>query len=64
MTCGAVQYNSYTTHYKEAECLRMMVEPFLYNFGVDIVFHGAPQQSSTSLPCINHPGQSCPQDCA
>ena len=38
-----VQYNSYTTHYKEAECLRQMVEPFLYNFGVDIVFHGAAQ---------------------
>ena len=36
----AVQYNSYTTHYKEAECLRQMVEPFLYNFGVDVVFHG------------------------
>ena len=44
MTCYAVQYNSYTTHYKEAECLRMMVEPFLYNFGVDIVFHGASQE--------------------
>ena len=36
----AVQYNSYTTHYKEAECIRQMVEPFLYNFGVDVVFHG------------------------
>ncbi len=35
-----VQYNSYTTHFKEAECLRQQVEPFLYNFGVDIVFHG------------------------
>ena len=44
-----MQYNSYTTHYKEAECLRQMVEPFLYNFGVDIVFHGAPQQLSISL---------------
>ena len=36
----SVQYNSYSTHYKEAECLRQQVEPFLYNFGVDIVFHG------------------------
>lgn len=35
------QYNSYSTHYKEAECLRQMVEPFLYNYGVDIVMHGA-----------------------
>ena len=35
-----MQYNSYTTHYKEAECLRQQVEPFLYNFGVDVVFHG------------------------
>ena len=40
------QYNSYTTHYKEAECLRQMVEPFLYNFGVDVVFHGAAQACS------------------
>ena len=23
-----------------ADCLREMVEPFLYNAGVDIVFHG------------------------
>lgn len=37
-----LQYNSYQTHYKEAECLRQMVEPFLYNFGVDVVFHGEP----------------------
>lgn len=36
----SVQYNSYATHYKEAECLRQQTEPFLYNFGVDIVFHG------------------------
>lgn len=57
-----MQYSSYTTHYKEAECLRMMVEPFLYNFGVDIVFHGASQQLSKSLPCIKDPGQSRPQD--
>ena len=42
----AAQYNSYTTHYKEAECLRQMVEPFLYNFGVDVVFHGAAQACS------------------
>lgn len=39
MTC-IVQYNSYQIHYKEAECLRQTVEPFLYNYGVDIVVHG------------------------
>lgn len=28
------------------DCLLEMVEPFLYNAGVDIVFHGAPLTSS------------------
>jgi hypothetical protein len=35
------QYNSYSTHYRETDCLREMVEPFMYNAGVDIILHGA-----------------------
>ena len=46
----SLQYNSYTTHFKEAECLRQQVEPFLYNFGVDIVFHGEPPTSLFRVP--------------
>ena len=34
-------YNSYSTHYKEFECGRLEIEPFLYANGVDIVLHGA-----------------------
>lgn len=48
----SLQYNSYTTHYKESECLRQMVEPFLYNFGVDVVFHGG------ALSIVSHTGCS------
>ena len=35
------QYNSYQVHYKEFECGRLEIEPFLYANGVDIVMHGA-----------------------
>ena len=38
--CCCAQYNTYSTHYRETDCLRQMVEPFLYNAGVDIVLHG------------------------
>ena len=40
--CAAAvaQYNTYSTHYRETDCLRQMTEPFLYNAGVDIVLHG------------------------
>ena len=34
-------YNSYSTHYKEFECGRQQIEPYLYANGVDIVLHGA-----------------------
>ena len=34
-------YNSYSTHYKEFECGRLQIEPYLYANGVDIVLHGA-----------------------
>lgn len=38
--CACAQYNTYSTHYKETDCLREMIEPFMYNVGVDIVLHG------------------------
>ena len=37
-------YNSYATHYKEFECGRLQIEPFLYANGVDIVMHGEPRK--------------------
>ncbi|EFJ19833.1 hypothetical protein SELMODRAFT_177278 [Selaginella moellendorffii] len=33
-------YNSYKSHYREAECMRQSMEDLLYKFGVDIVFSG------------------------
>lgn len=48
----AVQYNSYTTHFKEAECLRQMTEPFLYNYGVDVVFHGESSDLQGLVPSV------------
>ncbi|KAG8372773.1 hypothetical protein BUALT_Bualt12G0101700 [Buddleja alternifolia] len=33
-------YNSYSSHYQEFECMRLQMEPLLYQHGVDIVFSG------------------------
>eukprot|EP00253_Pinus_taeda_P027647 PITA_27647 len=33
-------YNSYNSHYQEFECLRQQMEDLLYEYGVDIAFHG------------------------
>jgi predicted phosphodiesterase len=33
-------YNSYRSHYREVECMRQSMEALLYNFGVDVMFHG------------------------
>eukprot|EP00249_Psilotum_nudum_P022572 c28570_g1_i1 orf=365-2203(-) len=33
-------YNSYSSHYREAECMRLEMEDLLYDNGVDIVFAG------------------------
>ena len=29
MRCLPAQYNSYSTHYRETDCLREMIEPFM-----------------------------------
>ncbi len=36
-----------------ADCLREMVEPFLYNAGVDIVFHGVSLPYVILQPCVD-----------
>lgn len=33
-------YSSYTSHYREAECMMVAMEDLLYSYGVDIVFNG------------------------
>ena len=47
-------YNSYSTHYKEFECGRQQIEPYLYANGVDIVLHGA-ACSAPGTPANNSP---------
>ncbi|KAK3187877.1 hypothetical protein Dsin_027438 [Dipteronia sinensis] len=33
-------YSTYSSHYREAECMRVEMEDLLYQYGVDIVFNG------------------------
>ena len=33
-------YNSYSSHYQEFECMRQHMEDLLYEYGVDLAFHG------------------------
>ncbi|KAJ7570190.1 hypothetical protein O6H91_01G109600 [Diphasiastrum complanatum] len=33
-------YNSYSSHYREVECMRLEMEDLLYAYGVDVVFSG------------------------
>lgn len=33
-------YNTYVSHYKEVECMRVAMEELLYNAGVDVIFNG------------------------
>ncbi|CAK0783896.1 hypothetical protein CVIRNUC_007096 [Coccomyxa viridis] len=52
-------YNSYSTHYKEADCLRETVEPFLYNAGVDIVLHGHVHAYERNYQTYNYAINGC-----
>ena len=56
-----MQYNTYSTHYKETDCLREMVEPFMYNVGVDIVLHGEHTvlEQNTFPPSFSHCAWQC-----
>lgn len=56
-----LQYNSYSVHYKEAECLRQTLEPFLYNYGVDVVMHGL-SPSVNTLSSYSRRCGSCMSD--
>ncbi|EFJ16756.1 hypothetical protein SELMODRAFT_72909, partial [Selaginella moellendorffii] len=42
-------YNSYSSHYREVECMRLEMEELLYNAGVDIVFNGHVNPSLFSI---------------
>ncbi|KAJ9555549.1 hypothetical protein OSB04_010163 [Centaurea solstitialis] len=33
-------YNTYVSHYKEVECMRVALEELLYDAGIDIIFNG------------------------
>jgi hypothetical protein len=52
-------YNSYSTHYKEFECGRQQIEPFLYQNGVDIVMHGHVHAYERTYPVNNYNVDQC-----
>jgi len=52
-------YNSYSTHYKEFECGRLMIEPYLYANGVDIVMHGHVHAYERTYPINNYAVDQC-----
>ena len=52
-------YNSYSTHYKEFECERQHIEPFLYANGVDIVMHGHVHAYERTFPVNNYTVDPC-----
>ena len=52
-------YNSYQTHYKEFECGRQQIEPFLYANGVDIVMHGHIHAYERTYPVNNYNVDQC-----
>ncbi|EIE19892.1 Metallo-dependent phosphatase [Coccomyxa subellipsoidea C-169] len=52
-------YNSYSVHYKEAECLRQTLEPFLYNYGVDVVMHGHIHAYERTFQTLNYVKDGC-----
>lgn len=42
-------YNSYRSHYREAECMRQSMEDLLYIHGVDVMLHGHVRTTETFL---------------
>jgi 3',5'-cyclic AMP phosphodiesterase CpdA len=52
-------YNSYSTHYKEFECGRLMIEPYLYANGVDIIMHGHVHAYERTYPINNYNVDQC-----
>jgi len=52
-------YNSYQTHYKEFECGRQQIEPYLYANGVDLVMHGHIHAYERTYPVNNYSVDQC-----
>ena len=39
-------YSSYSGSFKQMECFRIVYEPLLYQYGVDVIFNGHGQSAS------------------
>lgn len=59
LTLHAPLYNSYLSHFKENECMRIEIEPLLYAYGVDIVFSGHTHAYERSNPVYRHRVDEC-----
>jgi hypothetical protein len=52
-------YNTYMSHYKEVECLRLAIEPMLYQYGVDLVLAGHVHSYERSNRVYNYTSDPC-----
>lgn len=52
-------YSSYSSHYREAECMRVEMEALLYSYGVDIVFNGHVHAYERSNRVFNYTLDPC-----
>jgi hypothetical protein len=52
-------YSTYTSHYKEAECMRQSMEGLLYNAGVDVTFLGHLHAYERTNPVYNYTVNQC-----
>ncbi|KAL7081330.1 hypothetical protein ACP275_14G033400 [Erythranthe tilingii] len=52
-------YNSYSSHYQEFECMRLQMEPLLYQYQVDIVFSGHVHAYERMNRVFNYTLDSC-----
>ncbi|KAK9802602.1 hypothetical protein WJX73_000292 [Symbiochloris irregularis] len=59
VTWHAPWYSSYTTHYKETECMRQAMEPLLYEAGADIIFNGHLHTYERTNPVYNYTVDEC-----
>ncbi|KAK9816855.1 hypothetical protein WJX72_006186 [[Myrmecia] bisecta] len=58
-TWHAPWYSSYTTHYKETECMRQSMETMMYEAGVDVVFNGHLHEYERTNPVYNYTVNQC-----
>ncbi|KAK9841681.1 hypothetical protein WJX74_010029 [Apatococcus lobatus] len=52
-------YSSYTTHYKETECMRQSMEQMMYDNGVDIVLNGHLHEYERTKSVYNYTVDPC-----